>query len=451
MVKSDASDDDHASNDGDTMETESSSTTKKTLIVGVDDKKDKKQKNKDEQGHDDDVDDDSPTSFYPPAEYEARRLLWQERYGSVDALRRHFGVAQRPWWGDLSAEATRELYHTLLPRSLLGLHEAGLMRPEELAPLAYQARKAAKEYARERCTLPGRLLAKCFDGYRSFKKHGTFNTNGMSWEQVWTKYEAQIVQEECTQELNGDSSCRIDEGALVNRIYLRILERSCVTNAAFDKLFLHPHHHHPNNKKNKNEEKENPVDRYYPSKNDKRSKDNNNKPDKNWMVDPPDDLIVLADKLERDVRTILLPPRENKGFWKWARRNSRQKQKADDDALDKKVKLEQKELQQAVKVERKRVKIQAEAIHDYQRARRKIIMERQRQIEKELKRQQQPQHKKQPQLQQKQVLESETLETSSRTTAAPPVVSMAQDLKRKRRNYPALRIMARTRRLLRNE
>jgi hypothetical protein len=79
-------------------------------------------------------------------DYEARRRVWEDRYGSVKALRRSFGTSPHRFWGDLDPESTRLLYHTLLPRSLLGLYEAGLMRPDELAPLAYQARKAAKEY-----------------------------------------------------------------------------------------------------------------------------------------------------------------------------------------------------------------------------------------------------------------------------------------------------------------
>ena len=80
--------------------------------------------------------------------------------GSASALARMFG--NPPLWGDLSP-------NTLLPRSLLGLHTMGLMNPEELASLAYEARIAAKEYARSRCVWTGRLITKAFDQYRSLR------------------------------------------------------------------------------------------------------------------------------------------------------------------------------------------------------------------------------------------------------------------------------------------
>ena len=119
-------------------------------------------------------------------EFEARRKAWEEKYGSADALCRTFGGCVNPIWGDLDGEAARELYHTLLPRSLWALQEADILQPEELAPLAYQARIAAKEYARRRSTLPNRLLAMAFDGYRSWKREGNpLNTKGLSWEDLW--------------------------------------------------------------------------------------------------------------------------------------------------------------------------------------------------------------------------------------------------------------------------
>ena len=152
-----------------------------------------------------------------------------ERYGSVEALRQTFGRSPSKW-GDLDPEATRQLYHTLLPRSLLGLHMAGLMKPDELAPLAYQARVAAKEYARMRSKLPQRVLAMAFDSYRSWKRDGNpLNFKGLSWEDLWDKYEAQIVQEECDSELKQGKKCLLDREALTKRIYLRILERSSVS------------------------------------------------------------------------------------------------------------------------------------------------------------------------------------------------------------------------------
>lgn len=175
-------------------------------------------------------------------EFAARRDAWLARYGSVSALQSTFGTG--PPLGDLSPEQTRSLYHTLLPRSLLGLHEMGLMRPEELAPLAYEGRIAAKDYARSRCIVTGRLVTAAFDQYRSLRDRGrpAVGSGSMSWDEIWQKYEGQIVQEECAAALDGTRrhAKRGEQGGedLSMRIYLRILERSCATNLAFDSLFL---------------------------------------------------------------------------------------------------------------------------------------------------------------------------------------------------------------------
>lgn len=186
-------------------------------------------------------------------EYLYRKKRWLSRYGSLEALERSFGKSPSVL-GDLTPEETRRLYHTLLPRSLLGLYELGVMKPEELAPLAYEARLAAKEYARSRCRWTGRLMTAAFDQYRSLREKGKLaigtSSKHPSWEEIWQKYEHQIVEEECRQAMlnmnnntlieGGDCRSFIDQDTLSMRIYLRILERSCATNQVFDKLFLKP-------------------------------------------------------------------------------------------------------------------------------------------------------------------------------------------------------------------
>ena len=82
---------------------------------------------------------------------------WLAKYGSSDALQQTFGKYATNQ--KLSPTQTRALYHTLLPRSLLALSELDILDPFDLAPLAYQARIAAKEYARSRCnTSTGQAL-----------------------------------------------------------------------------------------------------------------------------------------------------------------------------------------------------------------------------------------------------------------------------------------------------
>jgi hypothetical protein len=216
-----------------------------------------------------------------PEDFEKRKEEWEAKYGSLQALCRTFGGCNNRLYGDLSGEQARLLYHTLLPRSIVALQEAGILEAEELAPLAYQARLAAKEYARMRSTLPNRLLAMAFDSYRSWRREGNpLKTKGLTWEDLWDKYEAQIVEEECESEIKQGKKCLLDRDALMQRIYLRILEKSCATNQAFDKMFLN--------------EKKATI------------------PVSTSSVTDMGELASIASQLETDVREILLPPEDRK-------------------------------------------------------------------------------------------------------------------------------------------
>ncbi|KAL7464596.1 hypothetical protein ACHAXS_004932 [Conticribra weissflogii] len=192
----------------------------------------------------------------PPSErdYRERQAAWAAKYTSVATLRSAFGTNKNRLWGDFDPKTTRRLYHALLPRALLGLHDMGLSSVDELAPLAYQARVAAKKYARERSMLPGRIGSMLYDGFRQWKRYGKFDHRGMTWEQVWRKYEDQVLRE-AVEERMGDNELKtelderttalmeyyadaLDDEELTTRICLRILERSVVTNEAIDRLFL---------------------------------------------------------------------------------------------------------------------------------------------------------------------------------------------------------------------
>jgi hypothetical protein len=164
------------------------------------------------------------------------KLEWAAKYTSIHNLRRTFGRNRNKIWGDFDTKITRKLYHTLLPRALLGLYEADLFCPTDLAPLAFEARVAAKKYARERCVLPGRVAAMAYDGFRSWRTWGTWSVEGMSWEQIWNKYETQILEEYMEDHSHVDLDDLQEE--ITAQICLRILERSCITNEAVDKMFL---------------------------------------------------------------------------------------------------------------------------------------------------------------------------------------------------------------------
>jgi len=173
-------------------------------------------------------------------DYQRRKDEWALKYTSVDALRHTFGTNRNAFWGDLPASTARRLYKTLLPRALLELVKLGV-QPQDLAPLAYRARVAAKLYARERCALPARIAANLYDGFRQWRRYGTFNTSGMTYQQIWNKYRQVILQEDDCRDLTDED--------VTAKICLRILERSCATNEMVDRLVLSQHPKHPNKKR----------------------------------------------------------------------------------------------------------------------------------------------------------------------------------------------------------
>jgi len=166
--------------------------------------------------------------------YQRRKDEWVRKYTSVDALREAFGSNRNRLWGDLDPSTTRRLYKSLLPKALLELYELGV-HPEDLAPLAYRARVAAKLYARERSALPARVAANLYDGFRQWRKYGSFDTSGMSYQQLWEKYATMILDEMEAEEDGGAFDKRDD---LTAKICLKILERSCETNEMVDSMVL---------------------------------------------------------------------------------------------------------------------------------------------------------------------------------------------------------------------
>lgn len=183
----------------------------------------------------------------------------------VSLLRQAYGP-RRSFWGDLTPAETRRFYHELLPVSIyldaVGSRGAadGEGRPlgggtsggglatvvdvanqetgywecffgsaetlEERARLASMARHAARLYVRERCHLPSRVVAHLYDGLRHLKEFGTFRVTGMTWEELWDKYERKILAEDPT--LEGED--------LKTSVCLRILEKSCSTSEVFNNL-----------------------------------------------------------------------------------------------------------------------------------------------------------------------------------------------------------------------
>jgi hypothetical protein len=249
-------------------------------------------------------------------DYQRRKAAWAARYTSVDALRSTFGSNRNLVWGDLDAATARRLYKTLLPKALLELYNTGVgVHPSDLAPLAYQARVAAKLYARERCALPARVAANLYDGFRQWRRYGSFDMAGMSYQQVWNKYAKSILDDEYAKSILDDEDCPIpvvtvaggdgttdvadglDESDVTAKICLKILERSCETNQMIDKWVL--------------SSKDSAIAGAGADQNN--SNYNNNSPSKalsfrkkRAAMAQRRDLQEVTDQLEHDVRQLLL-------------------------------------------------------------------------------------------------------------------------------------------------
>ena len=144
---------------------------------------------------------------------------------NIESLRQRFGERQSIW-GDWSCGHTRRFYRQQLPYSLRIDGALGLSL-EERALLAAESRHALRMYARERCVLPGRLLANLYDGLRHLARYGSWNVGGITWGELLVKY-----KDEAYQSLGED----VDDESVTLFIHRRIVEKACMTNPLFDNL-----------------------------------------------------------------------------------------------------------------------------------------------------------------------------------------------------------------------
>ena len=109
---------------------------------------------------------------------------------------------------------------------------------------------------------------------------------------IYTKYETQIMEEE---KAKADAEGRTtDDEDILMQIYMRIIEKSCATNAAFDGLFL--------------------------------KDDNNNE-------EGDDELIAISNQLESDIQSILLDKKENKQLIKSIKKDEKEKKKVEKERI----------------------------------------------------------------------------------------------------------------------
>mmetsp|Transcript_27358 Transcript_27358/g.35522 ORF Transcript_27358/g.35522 Transcript_27358/m.35522 type:complete len:269 (+) Transcript_27358:119-925(+) len=148
-------------------------------------------------------------------------------FSTLDHFRKTYGE-RRCHLGDLGFRCARHFYHYVLGTSLTNVDCKSHISLEKRAKMAFYTRKAAKIYTRERSILISRYLCDLYDGIRHLYHHGTWSGDGLTWEEVYFKYENTVLQQ--MPDLEGDE--------LAFRVYLKILEKSHQTNQIFDKLLL---------------------------------------------------------------------------------------------------------------------------------------------------------------------------------------------------------------------
>ena len=279
-------------------------------------------------------------------EYRRRKHEWAQRYTSQEGLREAFGSNRNKWWGDLDAKTARRVYKKLLfPTALSELVlELGdeMISLSELAPLAYEARKAAKLYCRERCRVPSRVGAYLFDGFRQLRKYGRFQPNGASYEQLWDRYYEEhgshikthdeweyLFGPDSDDDQIGDSDGDDDddddrdildgvddavtEEEIVKRTCQKIFEKSRTTNEVIDRFYLEEYKVNVTTKDGDDDihsqdivENEN-EDNIESGVNDRGKKRWRNRKKRSNRYN---DLLLerITQTLERDVRKLLEPP-----------------------------------------------------------------------------------------------------------------------------------------------
>lgn len=161
----------------------------------------------------------------------------------IATLRRLFGTSTV--WGDLDAREARLLYRKLLPRVLASSRDPlevgsqwlrgdadkskSFRRLKTRATAAALARRAAKQYVRERSILPVRLLAQAVDGTRSG------SPSGATVDELLAKY-----VDEARRSIGPCAS----PDKVYCLAYSILLQKSCETNRVIDTLLLDHDRHH---------------------------------------------------------------------------------------------------------------------------------------------------------------------------------------------------------------
>lgn len=135
------------------------------------------------------------------------------------------------WSKDLALssamEDVRHIYHELLPTYAdLYKHDYTM---EQLAEMTSHARTSAKLYARRISPSIMRWLAELYDGVRHWRRYGRWCSSGMTYDEIWEKYEKQVLD-------SWNQDYDPDPELIRQRTAELIVRKSCTTNTMIDRL-----------------------------------------------------------------------------------------------------------------------------------------------------------------------------------------------------------------------
>lgn len=150
---------------------------------------------------------------------------------SLQEYRYYYGKKEY-LFGDMNMKNTRATYHKLLPTYSYDYLNEYENQPEVLAEKASFARSSAKLYVRERSYMYIKWLSIFIDGFRHWLYYGRWSSTGMSYQELWTKYEKKVRLQHP----------EMTEEELRKKVASTILEKACSTNPKIDNFALYTLH-----------------------------------------------------------------------------------------------------------------------------------------------------------------------------------------------------------------
>ena len=149
-------------------------------------------------------------------------------YTSVEELRSAIFDNQHSFIQGLNAREARLLYHQLLPKCIVDSPKYSHLSVCAKAELAYLARKANKEYIRERSNILVSAFAKIMDFWR------TGRVNGITAITLWNKKAKKINANECI--ISGNEESKLWNQEKCQNVCHEMLKSSTRTNKFVDGL-----------------------------------------------------------------------------------------------------------------------------------------------------------------------------------------------------------------------